>query len=328
MLGFAHVHAAGLARAVGQLPGAELAAIFDAEPERLNDAISLFDTKGYADVDELLRCDDINAVIVMSETLHHVSHVCEAAKAGKHVLCEKPIATTQAGALTMIEACQRFGVKFQTIFPMRFNRAALTFRQMIRDGAVGTPIAVKATNPGKKPLGWFGNQLLAGGGAVMDHTVHVADLLRWVFDQEITEVYAEVDTRIHPSAAVDDTALMMLKMSDGLTASLDASWSRPKAWPTWGGLTVQVIGDSGVLAMDAFGGHVHLIEDQGPSHEYLSLNDDANVALLQSFIDAIMNDSEPKITGEDGLRAMEVALCAYESARRHEPVACPDCLSS
>jgi predicted dehydrogenase len=87
-----------------------------------------------------------------------------------------------------------------------------------------------------------------------------------------------------------------------------------------------VIGDRGVLAMDAFSEKLWLVEDRVPSSAFLPWGADVNAAFLQAFIDAVRSDAEPPVTGEDGLRALEVALCAYESARQHEPVACPDCL--
>jgi predicted dehydrogenase len=326
MLGFAHVHAAGYADTVKKLPNAELIAISEPDPELRGDAIARFGGEGYQYEQELLERDDIDAVIVMSETSAHEALVTRAAEAGKHILCEKPLATSYKGGQEIVSTLEQHPVKFQTVFPMRFSRAAIALREMIREGAVGTPIAVKSTNPGRKPGGWFGDPILAGGGAIMDHTVHVADLLRWIFDQEIVEVYAEVDTRIYPGAEVDDIGLLMLKLSGGLTASLDSSWSRPASWPTWGGLTLEVIGDRGVLAMDAFRERVELIENRGPRHEYLSWGDDSSQALVRAFIAAIENDTETSITVHDGLRATEVALCAYESAKRKAPVACPEVL--
>ena len=325
-LGFAHVHAAGYAECLRALDGAELVAIADDDEARLRDAVARFGGDSYPSVDDLLRRDDVDAVIVMSETSRHRRYVEAAAAAGKHVLCEKPIATTHADGVAMVAACRDAGVKFQTIFPTRFNPPAIALRRMVRDGAIGRPLAVKATNPGQMPPGWFGDPTLAGGGAVMDHVVHVADLLRWTFDQEIVRVYAEVDTRLHPGSAVDDVGVLMLTLSGGITASLDASWSRPKTWPTWGGLTMEVVGERGVIAMDAGAETVELFDDREPRHALVSWGGGSDLQLLQAFIDAVRDDTDPPITGEDGLRAMEVALCAYESARRSEPVACPNCL--
>jgi predicted dehydrogenase len=326
IISFAHLHAIGNARCLAQLPGVELAAIADSDETRLRAAVDQFGGDAYADYRDLLARDDIEAVLITSPNADHLDHVSAAAQAKKHILCEKPIATTRADGLAMLAVCRQHGVKFQTAFPVRFSAPAAALRRMVREGAVGTPLAVKATNPGQYPGGWFGDPTLAGGGAVMDHTVHVADLLRWIFEAEITRVYAEIDTRLHPDLPVDDVATLMLSLSNGVFASLDPSWSRPKTWPTWGGLTMDVIGDRGVISMDAFGQNLQLIEDRGPSNVFVPWAEGGDLAMIRSFVDAVRNDTEPLVTGEDGLRAMEVALCAYESAKRHEPVACPDVL--
>jgi predicted dehydrogenase len=323
MLGFAHVHAPGYAACLATIPDAELVAVADDQPERLADAVRRFGGEPYDDPVALLGRGDVEAVVVMAENARHRELVVAAAEAGKHVLCEKPLATTRADGLAMVETCRERGVKLGTVFPVRFNPAAIALRQAIEDGAIGAPLAVKATNPGQVPPGWFTDPALAGGGAVMDHTVHVADLLRWIFGREIVEVYAEVDTLLHRGLPVDDVGVLMLRLAGGLTASLDASWSRPKSWPTGAGLTMEVVGEGGVVAMDAFRANLQLVEDRGPSHRLLPWAGGGDAALVEDFMAAVREDREPLVTGEDGLRALEVALCAYESARRREPVACP-----
>ena len=327
IISFAHVHAAGNAHCLAQLPDVELAAIADGDAARLREAVDRFGGDAYLDYRDLLARDDVEAVIVTSPNAEHREHVVAAARAKKHVLCEKPIATTRADGLAMVAACREHGVKFQTAFPVRFGAPAATLRRLVREGAVGTPLAIKATNPGRYPGGWFGDPALAGGGAVMDHTVHVADLLRWIFEAEISRVYAEIDTRLHRGLAVDDVATLLLTLSNGLIASLDPSWSRPATWPTWGGLTMEVVGDRGVIAMDAFSQHLQLVEDRGRSHVFVPWAEGGDLPMIRGFFDAVRDNADPPVTGEDGLRAMEVALCAYESARRREPVACPDVLA-
>jgi predicted dehydrogenase len=326
IISFAHGHANGNAHCLAQLPDVELAAIADCDEARLLAAVERFGGDAYADYQDLLARDDIEAVLITSPNAEHREHVIAAAEAKKHVLCEKPIATTRSDGIEMVAACREHGVKFQTAFPVRFSAPAVALRRLVREGAVGAPLAVKATNPGRYPGGWFGDPALAGGGAVMDHTVHVADLLRWIFEAEITRVYAEIDTRFHPDLPVDDAATLLLTLSNGVFASLDPSWSRPITWPTWGGLTMEVIGDRGVISMDAFSQNLQLVEDRGPSNVFVPWAEGGDLPMIRGFIEAIQNDTDPPVTGEDGLRAMEVALCAYESAKRREPVVCPDAL--
>lgn len=327
MLGVAHAeHAAAYAACLGAIPGVELAAVADDDAARGRELAAHFGADYYADHRDLLARDDIAAVFVCAENARHHELVVAAAGAGKHIFCEKPLATTHADGRAMVDACRDAGVKLQIAFEMRFTPPAIALREAVRGGAVGTPLMVMATNPGRKPGGWFGDPHLAGGGAVMDHTVHIADMLRWIFEREITSVYAEVDTRIHPGAPVDDVALLLLGLDGGISASLDASWSRTKGWPIWGGLTMEVIGDKGVLALNAFNQNVQLFDDRSGRHSLLPFAPRGQLPMVRAFIDAVRDDTAPLVTGEDGLRALEVALCAYESSRRGEPVACPDCL--
>ncbi len=327
ILSFAHVHAPGYARCLAAMPEIELVAIADDDEARGTAAVAQFGGQWYADYHDLLVRDDLTAVIVTSPNASHREMVVAAAEAGKHILCEKPLATTRPDALAMIAACQAHGVTLMTAFPMRFSPAVLALRAAVQAGEVGTPRAVMATNHGTMPPGWFSDPALAGGGAVMDHTVHVADLLRWIFGCEITRVYAEVDTRIHPGISTDDVAVLMMELENGMFASLDPSWARPATWPTWGGLTMDVIGDRGVVAMNAFNQTLQRYDDRTGRYSLVPWTEGGDPAMLRAFFDAIERDAEPPITGEDGLHAMEVALCAYESARLHEPVACPGALA-
>jgi predicted dehydrogenase len=325
MLGYAHVHAPGFARIASRLSGASLLAVAEADATLRATVKETVDVETLADPADLLARRDIDAVIVMSATADHLALIEAAAVAGKHVLCEKPIATTFADGVAIVDACKRHGVKLQTAFPMRYSPASAALRRVVRSGELGDPLMVKATNIGTYPGGWFGDPVLAGGGAVMDHVVHVADMLRWIFAAEITEVYAEIDTRLHQGLAVDDVAILTMSLDNGVTATLDPSWARPAAWPTWGGLTLDVIGSEQVASLDAFRENIELFASRGDARTYhlLPWGIDSNTGLLQSFVDAIAGDTTPPITGEDGLAATAVALAAYESARRAEPVAVP-----
>lgn len=328
MLGYAHVHAPGFAWIASRMPGAEFVAVAEADPASRAIVKQTVDVETLTDPAELLARSDIDAVIVMSATSEHLALIEAAAAAGKHVLCEKPLATTYADGRAIVDACARHGVKLQTAFPMRYSPAGIALRRVVRSGELGEPLMVKATNIGTYPGGWFGDPVLAGGGAVMDHVVHVADMLRWIFDAEFTEVYAEVGTRLHPGLAVDDVAMLTMMLDNGVAATLDPSWARPASWPTWGGLTVDVVGSEQVASLDAFRENLELFDNRaaGRSYQLLPWGIDSNAGLVRDFVAAIANDTVPPITGEDGLAATAVALAAYESARRGEVVGCPDVL--
>jgi len=321
LLSFAHHHQYGYANGIETLPDVEIAAIWDDNTERGTAAAERYQVPFVADIDAFLA-REMDGVIVCTENVRHAEYAIKAAQAGKHVLCEKPIATSVADAEAIVAACQEAGVKLQTAFPVRYFPSTIALRDAVRSGAIGNPLAISARNPGYCPQSWFVQPELSGGGAVMDHTVHVVDVLRWIFDAEVTSVSAEIDRRIYDFAA-DDTGLLMLTLSNGLPVSLDTSWSRPDTWPIWGGVTIDIIGDEGVASLDVFAETVNVASDQGKAFTWRSVNvvDTGNAELARAFADAIRTDTEALPSGVDGLRAMQVALAAYESARRGEPVA-------
>lgn len=319
MLSFAHGHAYGYASVLGAMPGVELTVIADDDADRGKAAAAQFGSEWVADYQDALAREDVDCVVVCSENVRHKDMTIAAARAGKHVLCEKPLATTMEDAQAMIDACKQHGVKLQTAFPVRFNAAIVGLRDAIRSGVIGQPLVISARNPGTCPHSWFVDPALSGGGAVIDHTVHVVDVLRWIFDAEITEVYAEIDTRMYDIEG-DDTGLLMMKLDSGIPVSLDTSWTRPNNWPIWGGVTIDVIGETGVLFADAYNNNYEMAETHTPSFAWKPVEVTGDPEMVSAFIDAVRNDTEPLVTGEDGLRALQVALCAYESARRKAPV--------
>ena len=154
----------------------------------------------------------------------------------------------------------------------------------------------------------------------MDHTVHVVDLMRWIMRAEATRVYA-VTGRLNNELEVEDCGLLTIEFDNGVFATLDCSWSRNPTYPTWGDVTLEIVGTDGILTVDAFNQKTELYSNT-EGYKYRPWGDSMDVALIQDFIQSIrLGLSTPSITGEDGLRAVEVALAAYESARNGEVVA-------
>jgi predicted dehydrogenase len=319
LISFAHMHAYSYASILQAMDGAELAAIADEDEERGRAAAARYGTAYYRDYQDLLRQEQLDAVIVCSENARHAEMVVAAAEAGKHVLCEKPIATTPEDARRMIAACDRHGVKFEIAFPVRFNTPVRRLKQMVEAGKLGRIVAIRGTNRGQNPGGWFVTPHLSGGGAVLDHTVHVVDIMRWILHSEVTEVYAEIDTRFY-DIPTDDCGLLMLEFANGVFASHDPSWSRSRTFPTWGDVTLEVIGTDGVSRVDAFAQRLHVYSDLENRYRHEFWGDSMDVGLIADFIDCIRRDRTPSITGEDGLRAVEVAWAAYESAASGKPI--------
>lgn len=318
IISFAHGHANSYAKAVQQSKGTMLLGIADADRVRGEEAAARFGVQYYADYQQLLE-QDIDAVIITSENLHHKEHVIAAAKAGKHILCEKPISPSTSDAEEMIRICREHGVILQTAFPCRFATPVIQAKQWIDEGNLGRIVAIKGTNRGKNPGGWFNNKQLAGGGAVIDHTVHVVDLMRWFMKAEVKQVYAEIG-QLHPHIEVEDCGLLNMQFDNGVFATLDCSWSRNATYPTWGDVTMEIVGTEGTLTLDAFHQKSDLYSNRD-GHKYSYWGDDMDLGLLRDFIHTIASGKPiPSITGEDGLRAVEVALAAYESSEKGKPV--------
>jgi len=318
MLSFAHMHAASYAECIGQIEGAEIAGVYDRDKARGRTMAQNFHTDFY-DKLEVFFGADLDAVIVCSENSRHRELAVAAAEAGKHVLCEKPIATTVEDAEAIIAACEANDVKLQVAFPCRFLLAITRAKQIVDAGKLGRILAIKGTNHGTMPGGWFTDKALAGGGAVMDHTVHVADLMRWFLGAEVTEVYAEVGNMIYDDH-FDDCGTLTMTFDNGVFATLDPSWSRNRAYPTWGDVTMAITGTEGVLCVDALNQKVMLYDAEEGTGREVCVADNMDLFLIRDFIECISQDRAPSITGRDGLEAMRVALAAYESGELHQPV--------
>jgi UDP-N-acetylglucosamine 3-dehydrogenase len=320
IISFAHGHAYSYAAAINDQENVELAGIFDEDVSRGKAAAEQFDTAYYSSYSSLLQTD-IDAVIITSENAKHAEHVKAAAKAKKHILCEKPIATNVKDAREMIDCCNDNDVIFQIAFPVRFSTPVKRAKQLIQENAIGRILAVKGTNRGTNPGSWFVDPELSGGGAVLDHTVHVVDLLRWFMDTEVKEVYAEIDNLIS-KADIDDCGILSMEFHNGVFATLDCSWSRNDAYPTWGDVTLEVVGTEGTLTVNAFDQKVDLYSDEeGAAWDFWG--DDMDSALIKDFIITVREGKTPSITGNDGLKALEVALSAYQSASKNQTVPNP-----
>ncbi len=192
ILSFAHLHAEAYIQNLRAIPGVDMIGIADEDMERGQHYANLFDSPLYADYQSLLN-DEPDGVIVCSENAKHRPLVELAADAGVHILCEKPLATTLSDAQAIIDACHKANVILMTAFPMRFSAPAMGLKEQLDAGALGQIYCLNTTNQGRMPINerqWFVDRELAGGGAIMDHTVHLADMLRYYFDSNITEVFA------------------------------------------------------------------------------------------------------------------------------------------
>ncbi len=311
------MHAVSYAHALQKSKSAALVSIWDEEEKRGLEMAEEYDTNYFHDLDDFLA-SDIDAVIVCSENACHKEHVIKSASYKKHILCEKPIATEVEDAIDMIKACEQNEVLLQVAFPVRFAPAIQEVKELMSKGEIGEVLAVNTTNHGQMPGGWFINRELSGGGCATDHIVHLVDVLRWMFDEEVTSVYAEFDTRFY-DIDVEDCGHVLLEFESGMVVTIDPSWSRPKTFPTWGDVTLEFFGEKGVLEVDAFKQHSLFYNDHDNRLEHKVWSDDMDEGLIQDFIQCVQENRSPFISGYDGLKTLEVVKAAYLSNEKKSP---------
>ena len=319
ILSFAHMHAAGYGAALKALPESDFVGITDPNAARGQEWAERYEVQFFAEPEALL--EQVDAVVVCTENVLHRPAVELAAAAGKHVLCEKPLATTRADGEAMVAACRAAGVQLMTAFPCRYAPAFAQAAQRVAAGELGAILALAGTNRGRNPGGWFVDPALSGGGTVMDHTVHVADLIRVLTGAEFESVYCELDTVFTPDLPVEDCGILSMKVSSGAIATLDCSWSRPQSWPTWGDVTLTAIGAGGNLFLDLFSERVDYYRNDPPGYQYAGYGYNMDEGMIADFVRCVASGEPVPISGVDGLRALEVTLAAYESARSGAPVA-------
>lgn len=316
---FAHGHGNSYAKVLGGMQNVEFIGVHDENEERGRTVAEQFGVTFYTDYDQLLA--NIDGVMICTENVKHYSYGMKAAEAGVHILVEKPITTTGEEGRKLVDYCAERNVLLQTAFPVRLHTTVQEVKQQIEAGEIGEVLTIAATNHGKMPGGWFIDPELAGGGAVFDHTVHVVDIMRWLLQDEVKEVYAEIGTLLH-DIPVEDCGLLSMSFHKGVIATLDTSWSRPKTFCTWGDVTLRIVGSEGVIHLDVFAQQGNLwVMEEPAAHQNIGWGDNSNAALIAEFISSIQENRQPSITGLDGLRAAEVAWAAYESVKLNRPVA-------
>jgi predicted dehydrogenase len=324
ILSAAHHHAESYLAALAAMPSVELVGLWDEDASRgrrlaATHATALFPTEA------ALIDASLDGVIVASVNSEHRRLTELAAAARVHVLCEKPLATTLEDGRRMVAACERAGVRLMIAFPMRFSPLIRALKDAVRSGQLGEIVALEGVNTGEMPdlhRAWFVDPALAGGGAVADHVVHVADVFHWLILSEVVEVYAVANRLLQGRfAAIETGGLVSLRFANGVVATIDCSWSKPRSYPTWGGMSLDIVAPAGVVSADAFGQHLAMYGSADNRTRWPFWGSDPDAAMLADFVAAIREDREPAVTGIDGLRALEIVQAAYRSIETGQPVA-------
>jgi len=318
--------------------GAELVAVQDIAEERVAEVAEKYDVPGYASVDELLADGNVDAVYIATPTFVHHEQTVAAAQAGKHVLCEKPLAMTEQECEDSIVVCAEQGVKFGTNFMMRFHACHMAMREIIAAGDLGTPVFGRAELTCWYPPieGAFRqSQKLGGGGALIDMGNHCIDLLEFLFGSRVERVACFTGNLVQ-DYETEDTAVATLHFAHGAVGVVDNLFNVPDAaarnmlevYGSRGSMVTQ-----GTIGQGSTGSVSAILEGEGRGYDAQQARDAGATeriiepevvnmyeAAIQGFCDAIANDTEPPISGEDGLWSHKVIDACYQSARTGEVV--------
>ncbi|MFD2114210.1 Gfo/Idh/MocA family protein [Paenibacillus yanchengensis] len=319
MISFAHAgHPENYLKGLLKHASVEVIGIADEQYDRVSKWIEEKGLTYYDNYHDLLQTD-CDAVIICSEYMDHAQITIDAAKAGKHILCEKPLGLSNDEMETMVRICKQYNVQLMTAFPCRYLTSMIEVKEIIARGEIGDIIAIKGTNRGVNPGHWFIDSSRSGGGSIMDHTVHIMDLMNWLLDCPVKEVYAEASTVFY-NIDVDDCGLVHIKFANDVIAVIDTSWSLTDSFPMIFDVTMEITGTKGVISVDAMAQNNEIYSDRANKAQWIFWGDDLDYLLVTAFVDALLHNKVVPITGEDGYKATAVALAAYESLQRKAPV--------
>jgi 1,5-anhydro-D-fructose reductase (1,5-anhydro-D-mannitol-forming) len=319
LIGASDIAATSLIPAIRAQTGSEVAAVYSRSKARGEEYARRWGIpRSHDNLQDLLH-DSVDAVYVSTTNERHCAETIAAAAAGRHVLCEKPLALTLDDAVDMVRACRRAGVVLATNHGRRNDAALRMARDVVRSGRLGRLLSARTSNSIELPerlRRWRLSDSAAGAGAVLDMVVHEADTLRFVLDEEPTEVTALTGWHGMSSGDVEDAVMGVLRTESGLLASYSCSFAAP-----YGGVGLELSGSIGSLFVRR--GPRHTVELRGPAGTEelpVAAAEPIGHATVRAFEAAVSGEGEPTATGEDGLRSLAVALATLESARDRRTV--------
>lgn len=327
------------ARAIADLEGAKLVACYNRTAPKAEALAAEFGGDIYTDLDQMLAREDIHIVTICSPSGAHCEPCVAAAKAGKHVIVEKPLDVTRDRCQSMIDACEQAKVKLATIFPSRFHRASQLMKQAVDGGRFGKLALGDAyvkwfrTQEYYDSGAWRGTWKLDGGGALMNQAIHSVDLLLWLMGP-VVDVMAHTATLAHERIEVEDVATASLRFANGALGTIEATTA---GFP--GSLKkIELTGSRGTAILEEEDiikwefaepaeTDAQLRQEMmgrnktgGGAGDPAAIGHHAHAALFGDFLEAIAEDRPPIIDGREGMRSVELILAIYESAHSGQRV--------
>lgn len=314
---------------------AELVAVCDIVPEKAQAFAEKYKAKPYLSYEEMLAKEEIDVVTIATESDLHAPIGIYAAKAGKHVLVEKPMAMTLKSADELINTCRQAGVKLGVIHQNRFNKAVKLMRKALEEGRFGKLTHGQATIRWNRndayyaQAPWRGTRL-RDGGVLMNQSIHNIDLLQWTFGP-VESVFGYTTTALR-KIEMEDVGVAVLKFKNGALGVIEAAST---IYPKNIEETLNVFGETGSVMIGGIAvNRIETWEFPDSEEEKAQIfasqeSDPPNVygfghrEIIKDMIEAIREDRDPAVPGEEGRKALEIILAIYKCQETKEPVVLP-----
>ncbi|HCF96212.1 MAG TPA: oxidoreductase [Verrucomicrobia bacterium] len=328
------------ARALQEGANTHLAGIYSDIPDMTDRLAAEFGCQAFRSKSDFFAAPQIQAVTIATPSGTHADLCVEAAEAGKHVMCEKPLEITLPRIDSIIEACDRAGVLLGAIFQSRFGRGAQIVHQLISSGALGRRTISNAqikwfrTQAYYDSGGWRGTWELDGGGALMNQGIHAIDLLVWMCGLP-NMVYAKTGTIAHQRIEVEDVAVATLQWPDGSLGWLEGTTAaypgRPKRLELSGDKGTVILEDDTVTFLDldapspdalAFQKELESAQTSigGGASDPLAIDYSGHKLQFEDLARAIDQGGQPAVHGREARKAVALILAIYQSARENRPI--------
>lgn len=323
ILSLDHPHAAG-----NHIPALQylrdkvcVTAIFHETRAAAQPYLDCFGAAYYSTRDALLQSGEVDAVLVTSKNFRHAEDCIAAANAKKDIFCDKPIATSAQDAARIRKAVEQNGVVFLTTYPVRFNDAVRELKQRVDAGELGEIRAIMGTNHGcmyePGAPDWVKDPEQNGGGCLIDHCVHVGDIIRWLAGAEFETVEVHAKRALHADIAGEDVAMLHGTLTNGGLYQIDATWNRRAHDAPWGDVTLRIVGTKAAASLDIYNNQrVEVYRAEG-GQAWFTHN------IVREHGEIFLDYWSHKTHGtplwgagvQDGQRTVELAYAGYEALR-------------
>lgn len=330
------------AKAIGDIRGAKIAACFDSFPKSAQRFSKANGCPHYASLKDMLADPNVDIVTICTPSGAHMEPAVAAAKAGKHVIIEKPLEITLKRCDKIIEACEKNGVVCSAIFPSRFHESSQILKKAVEKNKFGRLAMADAyvkwfrTQEYYDSGAWRGTWELDGGGALMNQAIHSVDLLAWLMG-DVESITAHTATLAHKRIAVEDVAVATLKFSNGALGTLEASTA---AFPGYL-KKIEIYGSAGSAVLEEEDIKVWDFAKEtkadkallkrmagktktgGGAADPTAIGHHGHTEQFKDVIKAIKTGKQPAIDGPEGRRSVEIILAVYKAAETGKAISLP-----